>query len=234
MWREIGFMIKFVLLDIDDTLFDFQKAEHTALMGTLAEMGIEPTEAITRRYSEINRAHWERLERRELTRAEVLTGRFDMLYRELGVERSSAETQRIYEHRLSLEHPFIDGAWELLTELSKSYKLYIVSNGTAVVQERRIADSGIGKFFDGIFISQRVGADKPSREFFGYCFSHIEGFEKKNSIIIGDSLTSDILGGKNAGITTCHFNPRGKQYSEIVPEYEIRSLSELPALLQKL
>ncbi|MBQ7386993.1 MAG: YjjG family noncanonical pyrimidine nucleotidase [Clostridia bacterium] len=227
-------MIKFVLLDIDDTLFDFSKAEHTALSGTLSEMGVEPTDSVIKRYSEINREHWERLERRELTREQVLTYRFDALYRELGAKKSSVETQRIYEYRLSLEHPFIDGAEELLRELYGKYKLYIVSNGTAVVQDRRIADSGIGKFFDGIFISQRVGADKPAREFFDSCFAQIEGFESEHAIIVGDSLTSDILGGKNAGIKTCHFNPDGKKNDNIRPDYEIKSLRELPALLGKL
>ncbi len=227
-------MIKFVLLDIDDTLFDFGMAERTALAGTLCEMGILPTEEIIKRYSEINRAHWEMLERGELSRAEVLTGRFDVLFRELGAHKSSAETQRIYERRLSLEHPFIDGAPELLSELFGKYKLYIVSNGTAVVQERRICDSGIEKYFDGIFISQLVGADKPSREFFDRCFSQIEGFERESAIIVGDSLTSDIQGGKNAGILTCHFNPRGKRRDDITPDYEIKTLTELPQLLEKI
>ena len=227
-------MIKFVLLDLDDTIFDFGKAEHLALAKTLSEMGVEPTDSTISRYSEINRAHWERLERGELTREQVLIYRFDALYRELGIDKSSTQTQQIYEYRLSLEHPFINGATELLDELSKEYELYVVSNGTAVVQDRRIAESGIGKYFKDIFISQRVGADKPSPEFFDYCFSKIAGFEREGAIIVGDSLTSDILGGKNAGIKTCHFNPKSKSNGKIVPDYEIKKLSELPLLLKKL
>ena len=227
-------MIKFILLDLDDTIFDFGKAEHLALSKTLTEMGITPTENIISRYSEINRAHWEMLERGELTREQVLIYRFDALYRELGVTKSSIDTQKIYEYRLSLEHHFIDGAPELLLELFKKYELYVVSNGTAVVQDRRVAESGIGKYFKEIFISQRVGADKPSKEFFDYCFSHIEGFSKEQAIIVGDSLTSDILGGKNAGILTCHFNPKGRSNGKIAADYEIKELTELPALLAKL
>jgi 2-haloacid dehalogenase len=227
-------MIKFILLDLDDTIFDFGKAEHLALSKTLTEMGITPTDDIISRYSEINRAHWEMLERGELTREQVLIYRFDALYRELGVSKSSEQTQKIYEYRLSLEHPFIDGAPELLEELSRKYELYVVSNGTAVVQDRRVSESGIEKYFKKIFISQRVGADKPSKEFFDYCFSHIEGFSKEQAIIVGDSLTSDILGGKNAGILTCHFNPKGKQNGKITADYEIKELSELPRLLEKL
>jgi 2-haloacid dehalogenase len=103
------------------------------------------------------------------------------------------------------------------------------------VQDSRIARSGIAKYFDGIFISQRVGYDKPSREFFERCFAEIEGFSKDEAIIVGDSLSSDILGGINAGIRTCRYNPEGKpQNPEITPDYEIKNLSELPSLLERI
>lgn len=226
-------MIKFVLLDLDDTIFDFHAAERAALAETLREMGVSPSESTLSRYSEINRAHWEMLERGELTREEVLINRFDALYRELGIEGDAVKTQSIYEHRLSLEHPFIDGALEMLCELSEKYELYIVSNGTARVQDRRIADSDIAKYFKGIFISQRIGADKPDKKFFDRCFSNIKGFEKECAIIVGDSPSSDILGGKNAGILTCRFNPQGK-HSNITPDFEIKKLAELAPLLATL
>ena len=227
-------MIKFVLLDLDDTIFDFHLAEKTALSGTLREMGIVPTDSVISRYSEINREHWQRLERGELTREQVLVNRFDALYRELGIKASAKKTQDIYEYRLSLEHPFIDGAIDMLEALHKSYKLYVVSNGTAIVQDRRISESGIGKYFDDIFISQRVGADKPDRRFFDYCAQRIDGYDPKTAIIVGDSLTSDILGGKEAGIITCHYNPKDKPYTDIAPDYTIRSLSELEGLIASL
>ena len=226
-------MIKFVLLDLDDTIFDFHAAERAALAATLREMGVTPSESTLSRYSEINRAHWEMLERGELTREEVLVNRFDALYRELGTKKDSAATQSIYEYRLSLEHQFIDGAPSVLRELSEKYELYIVSNGTAKVQDRRISDSGIAKYFKEIFISQRVGADKPDKKFFDFCFSRIENFDKKCAIIVGDSPSSDILGGKNAGILTCRFNPKGKS-SDIIPDHEIKTLSELAPLLATL
>lgn len=226
-------MIKFVLLDLDDTLFDFHAAERAALCATLTEMGVAADDNVIELYSRINAEHWKMLERGEMTREQILTGRFDALYREIGVSCDSVKTQSIYEYRLSLEHPLLDGATKVLEELSKHYLLYAVSNGTALVQDRRIADSGIDRFFDGIFISQRVGADKPSSEFFDYCFSHIEGFDKAEAIIVGDSQSSDILGGKNAGILTCLMNPHGYEI-RVAPDYEIRSVRELPALLKKL
>lgn len=228
-------MIKTLLLDLDDTILDFHAAERVALSSALSDMGVPPTEACLSRYKEINRSCWERLERGELTREEVLVVRFDILFSELGYTVSAAETQRIYEYKLSLEHPFMEGAEELLEALYGKYALYIASNGTASVQDRRIADTGIARYFDGIFISQRVGANKPDREFFDRCFAKIKDFNKSETMIVGDSLSSDILGGKNAGILTCHFNPQKRaNATDIIPDFEISSLDELIPLLERL
>jgi len=228
-------MIRHLFLDLDDTILDFHKAERTAITRTFEEMGVDPTESTLRRYGEINRSCWERLERGELTREQVLTERFKLLYTEISSDASCERTQQIYEYRLSLEHPFIDGAPQLLSELSGRYDLNIASNGTAAVQDRRIADTGIAGYFKGIFISERIGYNKPSKEFFDLCFEKIEDFDPRCAMIVGDSLTSDILGGINAGILTCHFNPRGlPSRDDIHADYEIRALSELPKLLERI
>ena len=226
-------MIKAVLLDSDDTLLDFTKAEHIALKKTLLAVGIEPTEENILLYSEINKRHWEKLERGELTRSEVLVQRFDRFFEALGIEGDSASTQAMYNHNLGIGHYFIPGAVELLENLSQNYKLYLVTNGNESVQVPRLKSAQIGHFFNEIFISQRVGYDKPCVEFFDACFAQMPKFEKDEMIIIGDSLTSDIKGGINAGIHTCWFNPRGKQGREdIVPEYTVKSLEEIPNLLK--
>ena len=228
-------MIKTVLLDLDDTILDFHKAEHIALSATLCELGIEPTEAVLKRYSEINLAHWKRLELGELTRPEVLHGRFTQLFAEMGVDGDCYEAQRIYEWRLGTGHYFLDGGQELLDTLYGKYDLYLASNGTDIVQTRRIASANIEHYFKELFISQRLGHDKPKREFFDAAFACIEGFKADEAIIIGDSLTSDIKGGINAGIRTCWFNLRKiKNDSGITPDYEVTSLSEIPALLERI
>ena len=228
-------MIKHVFLDLDDTVFDFGAAERIALCEALTRMGVTPTEQIIARYSEINGAFWRMLERGEITRAELLWRRFEQLYEELGLTLSATETQSIYIERLALACPFIDGAVEMLDTLCREYSLYAVSNGTASVQDGRIERSGIGRYFKKIFISERVGANKPDRLFFERCFSAIDDFSPEKSIIVGDSLTSDILGGKNAGILTCLFNPKGtKNQTEIIPDFEIAELAQLPALLRRI
>ncbi len=227
--------IKYVFLDLDDTLFDFRASEGKALSDMLRSLGVEPNAQTLSLYNKINRGQWERLERGEATRDEILVHRFEILFDTLGISLSAREAQKIYEHNLSLEYIYIDGAEELLENLSGKYRLYLASNGTAKVQDSRIARSGIAKYFDGIFISQRVGYDKPSREFFECCFAEIDGFSKDTAIIVGDSLSSDILGGINAGIRTCRFNPEGKPKNpDITPDYEIKNLSELPSLLERI
>ena len=229
-------MIKYVFLDIDDTLLDFGKAEAAAIKKTFERIGVPATPEVISRYSQINDEHWARLERRELTREQVLVQRFDALFEELGIKNVPSEmAQASYEYLLGIGHYFVDGAPELLEALKGRYELYIVSNGTASVQDGRLESAGIAPYFKGIFISERVGADKPSREFFERVFSEIEGFERDKAIIVGDRLSSDILGGINAGISTCWFNPKGLPRSgDIVPEHEIHALSELPELLKKL
>lgn len=225
----------FVLLDLDDTILDFHQAEANAVAKTLAQLGIEPKESTVRRYSEINAGRWELLEQGLITREEVLTSRFEMLFGELGVEGSGTQAQKIYEGLLSQGHWFMPGAEKLLGELYGKYPLYIVSNGNLSVQDGRIASAGIARYFEEIFISQRIGFDKPRKEFFDACFAKIPGFDRERAIIVGDSLTSDIRGGLNAGIKTCWYNPRGKApRADVRPDYCITALDELPGLLEKL
>ncbi len=229
-------MIKFVFLDIDDTLLDFGKAEAAAIKKTFDRLGVPSTPEVIARYSRINDEHWARLERREVTREQVLVRRFDTLFAELGIKNVPSElAQASYEYLLGIGHYFVDGAPELLEALKGKYEMYIVSNGTASVQDSRLESAGIAPYFKGIFISERLGADKPSREFFELAFSQIEGFERDKAVIVGDRLSSDILGGINAGIRTCWFNPgRLPARADIVPDCEIHALSELPELLEKL
>ena len=227
-------MIKFIFLDLDDTILDFHRSEAVALRKTLQSLNVNPTDEVIARYSAINLAHWKALERKELTREQVLTGRFRQLFEELGMNVSPNVAQSLYEKNLSESHFFIDGAPRLLMTLSRKYSLYIASNGTTVVQTSRIASSGIGRYFKGIFLSQQLGADKPQIEFFERATGQIEGYNPEEAIILGDSLTSDIQGGINAGMHTCWFNPHHRERGDITPEFEIADLAEFDTVLQKI
>ena len=228
-------MFEYLFLDLDDTILDFQKAEHVALSKTLESFGLNPTQEVLTRYNKINKAHWEALERKEMTRDQVLLGRFQMLFREFSVDADPEKVARSYEHNLGIGHWFLPGAEEAVTALSKKYKLYLASNGTASVQKGRMTSANLYRFFEKVFVSQEIGANKPSPEYFERCFAQIPGLDKAKAIIVGDSLTSDILGGQNAGIATCWVNPNHKERRpDIRVDYEIEALSQLEGLLEGL
>lgn len=228
-------MIKNLLLDLDDTLLDFKKAESIAIRTTFLEFGIDPSDENIALYSKINRSCWEKLELGEFTRDEVLHKRFDILFSHLGITGSAHEMQQLYEYKLSLCAFYLDGARELLDTLFGKYRMYLATNGIVNVQTRRLADSGVSKYFDGIFISEKIGYNKPDKRYFDEIFKSIPDFKPEETVIVGDSLTSDIKGGINAGIKTIHFNPRkSENKSEIIPDFEISSLDELPKLLETL
>ena len=228
-------MIRNVFLDADDTLFDFRRSEKKALSETLTRFGIEPTEEVLSRYHEINAAHWRMLERREITRAELKLRRYQCLFDEYGIACSASEVADCYEERLGDGHFFIDGAEALLRALSPRYRLYITSNGYSKTQRGRLKSAQIDTYLTDVFISQELGVDKPDVGFFEACFARIPDCKREETVIVGDSLTSDIRGGINAGIKTVWFRHGGMQArADIRPDFEIRQLSELPALLTKL
>ena len=227
-------MIEYLFLDLDDTILDFHKAERIAISRTIREFGVEPTEEILARYHQINKWHWEQLELGKLTRAQVLVNRFGVLFAELGVEVDAAKCAKAYEGNLSQGHWFLPGAEEAVERLSKKYRLFLASNGTAVVQHGRMTSANLYRFFEQVFVSQDIGHNKPSKEYFDGCFARIEGFDRERALIAGDSLTSDIQGGINAGIQTVWVNPEHKPCGQIRPDHEIEALHQLEALLEEL
>ena len=227
-------MIEFLLLDLDDTILDFHSAERIALSKTIRAFGLEPTDAILNRYHEINKWHWEQLEKGKLTRSQLQEGRFARLFRELGLEVDAVACTRSYERNLSVGHYFLPGAEEAVKRLHEKYRLFLVSNGTAVVQQGRLTSAGLYPWFEKVFISQEVGFNKPDKKFFDRCFAQIPGFDPAKALMVGDSLTSDIQGGINAGLRTVWVNPAHKSADKIRPDYEIEALSQLEALLEEL
>ena len=228
-------MIEFLFLDLDDTILDFHKAERIAISKTIRDFGTEPTEAVLERYHLINKWHWEQLELGRMTREEVLVGRFSVLFQEQGIDVDAVAVARDYEKNLSIGHYFLPGAEEAVDALSKKYRLFLASNGTASVQKGRMTSANLYRFFEKVFVSQEIGHNKPSKAYFDGCFAQIPDFDPKRAMIVGDSLSSDILGGINAGIRTCWVNPtHAAAKNGIVPDFEIEALHQLPALLEKL
>ena len=227
-------MFEFLFLDLDDTILDFHKAEYIAIGKTFEAMGLAPSEEIRHRYHEINQAHWKLLERGELTRDQVLVQRFERLFEEFGIQVDGVKVARAYEKNLGIGHYFLPGAEEAVMELHKKYRLFLASNGTASVQKGRMTSANLYRWFETVFVSQEIGYNKPSREYFDACFARIPGFDKDKCLMVGDSLSSDILGGINAGIKTCWVNPGHADSGDIKPDYEIEALADLPRLLESL
>ena len=227
-------MIEFLFLDLDDTILDFHKAERIAISKTIRQFGVEPTEEVLALYHKINKWHWEQLEKGTLTREEVLVNRFGVLFEQVGVTADPVSCARAYEVNLSIGHYFLPGAEEAVDNLSKKYRLFLASNGTASVQKGRMTSANLYRFFETVFVSQEIGHNKPSKAYFDACFATIADFDPAKAMIVGDSLSSDIQGGINAGIATVWVNPDHKSCGNIQPDYEIEALHQLEALLKKL
>lgn len=227
-------MIEYLFLDLDDTILDFGATERKSIARLLENFGMEPSEEVIRRYHVINLEHWKRLERGEITRDQI-NNRFDVLFSELGKSVKTAECEVLYRQYLSEGTDFMPGARAAMDTLCKQYRLFLASNGTASVQASRLKLTGLDACFEKIFVSEELGANKPSLDFFRRAFAQIPDFDSARAMMVGDSLTSDILGGINAGIRTVWVNPKHKHGREdIRPDYEIESLAQLPDLLAAL
>ena len=227
-------MIEFLFLDLDDTILDFHKAERLAISKTIRQFGVEPTEEVLALYHKINKWHWEQLELGTMTREEVLVNRFGALFEQVGVTADAESCARAYEVNLSIGHYFLPGAEEAVDSLSKKYRLFLASNGTASVQKGRMTSANLYRFFETVFVSQEIGHNKPSKAYFDACFATIADFDPAKAMIVGDSLSSDIQGGINAGITTVWVNPNHNPCGSIKPDYEIEALHQLEALLEQM
>lgn len=230
-------MIKVILWDIDGTLLDFGMAEKYAIRKCFSVYGLGTcTDEMLVRYSAINRRYWERLERCELTREQVLVGRFREFFESEGLQTDCAEAfNQEYQVRLGDQVFFRDNGYELVNRLKSRVRQYAVTNGTVVAQERKLKQSGLDQVFDGIFISEKVGTDKPNQGFFDAVWKEIGVYEPQEVMIIGDSLTSDIKGGNQAGILCCWYNPHGSASDGgLRIDWEIRDLNEVEAILEQM
>lgn len=209
-------MITTILWDVDGTLLDFKAAEKAAVRNLFEEFELgECTDEMIKRYSFINEIWWQRLERNEITKPEVLNGRFRQFFGEYGIDPDLAEkfNQR---YQLSLGDTIVyrDDSYEIVKSLKGKVKQYVVSNGTVIAQTKKLKLSGFDELMDGIFLSEEIGCEKPNIGFFGPVFETIEEKRRSQIVIVGDSLTSDIRGGMNAGIVTCWYDPEKKEIPE--------------------
>lgn len=232
--KEKNRMITTLLWDMDETLLNFAAAERAAINALFQEFGFgECSDAMLERYSKINRSYWERLERKELTKPEILVGRFRDFFEAEGLDSTvAAEFNEKYQLSLGDTIVFRDDSYNIVKSLRGKVKQYVVSNGTIAAQTKKLRLSGFGELMDGVFLSEDLGVEKPDILFFKKVFEKIHSEDKSQVMIVGDSLTSDIQGGNNAGIMTCWYNPEQKPYQgDLRIDHEIRDLHEVYDLI---
>ena len=226
-------MYQTLLLDVDGPLLDFEKSQAKALELAFARYGYPLTERIVCLYNQINQSLWKRYERGEITREDVIYGRFEHLFRETGIKGDPAAFEDTYQDFLGSGAYLLEGALDLVQYLFRKYTLYIITNGVTATQRRRLTDSGLEIYMKDIFISGELGVQKPRKEYFDACIRRMKDPGSRNSmLIIGDTLSSDILGGLQAGIDTCWYNPGfADPDPEIPATFEVHSFRELKHLL---
>lgn len=194
-----------ILADLDDTLFDFTKSSRQALRETLSAFSLPDGEQCINDYLAINQGFWERFERGEIQKDEIYVGRFQSLFAQYHISANAADANAYYRDRLWRQRNFMPGCETLLARLKPHCRVYIATNGSTETQRLRIADSGLEHYFDGVFISEELDTKKPERKFYDAIFKEIGENLRERAIILGDSLSSDMQGGRNAGITTCFY-----------------------------
>lgn len=219
---------KYLLFDFDDTLLDFKKTEYDAFHNAMERCGLKNEEGYLETYSEINHKKWMQLNEGLLTKEDIFSTRFKDFFEAVGIDYDAAVFNETYLQALSEPVHYVKDVVEVLRELSKNHEIYIVTNGVDAVQQPRLSRCEFRPYIKEVFVSEVIGHEKPQPEFFDAVFTKLPQLRKEETLIIGDSLTSDIRGGNQAGIATCWFNPCHKPHNGIDHvDYEIEELSQL-------
>ena len=222
-----------ILMDIDDTLIDFEGSEQAALMQAMRRNEVDFTEEHFEVYKLINRELWQLFEKGVYKKNEILILRFDLLFARLGICGDATQINHDYLVAMGDHVTLEPGAEALLNHLQGQVRLAIVTNGTKLAQDIKLVRSGLTKYFEAIFISDVVGAHKPNEAFFKAVEDQIGPFDKSRTVILGDGLYSDILGGMRYGIRTCWYNKNKiEKPSDIQPDYTIYNLHEFLTILE--
>lgn len=225
-----------LLFDLDGTLLDYVAAEAAALSATLVAAGLEATGTVTADYRRINAEHWAALERGETTQARLRVARWeDLLALHGSMDIDPSEIADVYVRHLAAGTQLLADAPAVLADLASDHRLALITNGIADVQRPRVAAAGLTDHTDVLVISDEVGAAKPDAAIFDAAFAAMGDPRRDEVLMIGDSLSSDVVGGLAYGLDTVWFNPEGDVVpagSDVRPTHEIGRLTELPPLVR--
>lgn len=222
-----------ILWDVDNTLLDFDYSMRNSLKQCFLTIGVDDCDEMINRYAQINDMYWKRLERGEVTKAQLLVGRFKDLLTEFHMEHIDyIKFKEEFQANLGTIYSYLDDSLTICKALQTQYAQYVVTNGVAKTQQSKLGLSGFKDVMNGLFISDEIGFNKPDKRFFEYCLEHIEEKDKEKILIVGDSLTSDIKGGNSVGIKTCWYNPQQKPLEEgYLVDAEISDLHDIYEVL---
>lgn len=225
-------MIKAVLIDIDNTLLDFHKSANKAIHCCFSKCTLPFTDNVISTFHEVNDALWLQIEKKEITKQEMYGVRWTNIFKALGITYDGVEFEQLFRSTLSTIAEPVDNAREMLEYLYKKYPLYAASNSSYEHQHKRMTQADMLKYIQKMFVSERVGTLKPAKEFFEYCLSDIGITEPAEAVIIGDSLSADIDGGKRMGLKTIWFNPNNLAAPDnIIPDFTVDSLLKIKNIL---
>ena len=225
----------FWLMDADMTLFDFKKAEAAAFRTSCLHFGLDVGKEEYAVYHRINDDLWKQLEKGEVTQAELRILRFEQLKEALGVQFDAAEMNRMYSHQLGEGCYLFPQALSIMQYLKRCGKVCILTNGIADVQKRRLSLSGLSRYVDALVISQEEGISKPDARIVERALERLGCTDKAQAVIVGDSLSSDMLAAKNARVDGIWYNPQGMENpgdNEYI-KAEIKELHELVRFVHK-
>ncbi|MGN0487076.1 MAG: YjjG family noncanonical pyrimidine nucleotidase [Acutalibacteraceae bacterium] len=224
-----------LLMDADDTLLDFAADENAAFFRVMKQYGVPMSQESAEIYRQINLSLWKALERGEITKPELKQTRFRLFFDAIGYDFQGdcLEFNERYLGFLGEGGRLMEGARETLDELNKrSYDIYIVTNGVAATQRKRLERSGLIGLIHDIFVSDAVGAPKPKKEFFNFVLSRLPEKDKSKILVVGDSLTSDIRGAMNADLDSVWVNHKKEALpSAFAPTVTVGEISDLLGLL---
>ena len=226
-------MIKTVLIDIDNTLLDFDKCACLAMRAGFGQCGLSFSEGMFDTFTRINNELWSEIEKRTITKQDLYRVRWNRIFAELGISADGEEFEHIFKARLAESAEPVDGAYSLLEYLAPRFTVCAASNGPQHEQESRLARADMTRFLDYIFTSEGIGVPKPEKAFFDGCFARMNGAEKQSAILIGDSQNADIDGGRACGIRTIWYNHHGSDEPSRA-DYTANSLAEVAAIIEKI
>ena len=224
-------MIKAVILDVDNTLLDFNLSAELAIKDGFSELELHFSDRVMPEFLRLNEILWHKIEKKEMTREDLHAVRWKTIFSALGINADGLKMEQLFLKYLK-EHAIpVDGAVDLVKYLAKKYRLFTASNAPYLQQVNRLTISGIMPYIEKIMSFESQGIYKPQKEFFAQCLTEILPAKQDEIVLIGDSLTADMRGGRDIGVTTVWFNPTGKTAPDGLCDFTVKSLSEIKNIL---